>query len=150
MAKNSRRGGGAGRTVGSDLRPAGDVAPRGVPAHSTPQKTRPGPSIALVKRGALGARPITTPTPTNGGSAAAVGRPRRQRETSGLRHPQIAERIASATEELASGISEAAAAADQLRKAMEQISAGAEESAGAAQESLAAVAEISVAFVQAR
>src|SRR4029077_15358881 len=119
----------------------------------TPQKSRPGPSVPLVKRGALAGRPFAVPTRTNGNAAmsvAAADRPRRQRGSSGLRHPQIAERIASATEELASGISQAAAAAEQPRKAMEQISSGAEESAGAAQESLAAVSQISVGFVQAR
>jgi methyl-accepting chemotaxis protein len=153
MAKASKRTSNSGRPAGAGSRPTEALPPPVEHARAAAQKTRPGPSIALVKRGALAGRPLAAPARANGGAAAGarvVTRPPRRRAKAGQRHPQIAERIASATEELASGISQAAAAAGQLRKAMEQISAGAEESAGAAQQSLAAVSQISVAFVQAR
>ncbi|WP_051434649.1 methyl-accepting chemotaxis protein [Desulfonatronum lacustre] len=55
---------------------------------------------------------------------------------------QAAERIASATEELASGIAQANAAAEQMNKAMEQISSGATEASAAAQESQAAAEQL--------
>lgn len=48
---------------------------------------------------------------------------------------QAAERIASATEELASGVAESNAAADQLSSAMDQIESGAVQASAAAQES---------------
>jgi len=151
MAKVAKRTTGPRPPGGSAVRPTQVVqAPISHEGHA-PQKTRPGRAVALVKRGALAGRPFAAPTGTNGNAAVGVvDRPPRRRAKTGMRHPQIAERIASATEDLASGVSQAAAAAEQLRKAMEQISTGAEESAGAAQQSLAAVSQISVAFVQAR
>lgn len=59
------------------------------------------------------------------------------------RQQQAAERVASATTELASGISQASSATDQLSTAVNEIAAGAEESSSASQESLAAITQIS-------
>lgn len=58
------------------------------------------------------------------------------------RQQQAAERIATATTELASGINESSSATDQLSTAVSEISAGAEESSSASQESLAAITQI--------
>lgn len=58
------------------------------------------------------------------------------------RQQKAAERIASATTELAAGISEASSAAEELRKAMELIAAGAEEASSASEESRRAVTAI--------
>lgn len=55
---------------------------------------------------------------------------------------QLAERIATASEQLSAGVAEASAAVDELRAAMEQIVSGAEEAAGATQESLTAITQI--------
>jgi len=59
------------------------------------------------------------------------------------RQQQAAERVATATAELASGISQSASATDQLGTAINEIAAGAEESSSASQESLAAITQIS-------
>ncbi|WP_137166147.1 methyl-accepting chemotaxis protein [Salinimonas lutimaris] len=59
------------------------------------------------------------------------------------RQQQAAERISSATAELASGITQSASATDQLSTAINEIAAGAEESSSASQESLAAITQIS-------
>ena len=153
MAKTSKRRTGPGRPAGAGLPPGEAAATPVAQARGAAEKTRPGPSVALVKRGALAGRSFAAPARTNGATAAVAAdahRLPRRRVKAGPRHPRIAERIASATEEFATGISQAAAAAEQLGKAMEQISSGAEESAGAAQQSQAAVSQISVAFVQAR
>ncbi len=166
MAKSSKRG--AGQAAGGEM-PGGQAAsPAGMPdagIRAQPirpaQKMRPGPAISLVKRADLSDRTPdrtpdrTAPRPvhTNGGAgpgADVVNPQQRARERSRARHQKIAERIASATEELASGVSQAATAANQLRKAMEQIASGAEEAAGAAQQSLTAIAHIATALVQAR
>ncbi|RYJ00290.1 MAG: methyl-accepting chemotaxis protein, partial [Acetobacteraceae bacterium] len=66
------------------------------------------------------------------------------------RREKAAERIGSATEELAAGITEAGAAAEQLRQALEQIAAAAQETAGASQQSQAAIDSLVAAFSQAR
>jgi methyl-accepting chemotaxis protein len=55
---------------------------------------------------------------------------------------QIAERIATASEQLASGIEEGTGAAEELNRSMEQIATGAEEASGASEESRAAIAQI--------
>ncbi|WP_227764289.1 methyl-accepting chemotaxis protein [Zhaonella formicivorans] len=55
---------------------------------------------------------------------------------------QLAERIASASEQLSAGVEEASQAAGELRQAMEQIASGADEAASATQESLAAIKQI--------
>jgi len=55
---------------------------------------------------------------------------------------QIAERIATATEQLASAVEESSSAAEELNRSMEQIAAGAEEASGASEESRAAIVQI--------
>jgi methyl-accepting chemotaxis protein len=55
---------------------------------------------------------------------------------------QTAERIATASEELASGIEEGTGAAEELNRSMEQIAAGAEEASGASEEARAAITQI--------
>ena len=66
------------------------------------------------------------------------------------RQQKAAERIASATAQLASGISEASSAAEELRKAMELIAAGAEEASSAAEESRLAVTAIAATMGQSK
>src|SRR3954465_2277648 len=141
MAKSSKRG--AGGAAGGETPTGQEAGAAGMPQPRIreqpirpPQKMRPGPPISLVKRADLSdrtpERTATRPVHTNGGagpSAAVINPQQRARERSRARHQKIAERIASATEELASGVSQAATAANQLRKAMEQIASGAEEAA---------------------
>jgi len=55
---------------------------------------------------------------------------------------QIAERIATATEQLSSGIEESSGAAEELNRSMEQIASGAEEASSASEESRAAIVQI--------
>jgi methyl-accepting chemotaxis protein len=62
----------------------------------------------------------------------------------------LAERVASATEELASGLVQASAAAQELDKSMAQIASGAEEAASASQQQLAAIKQIFVSLSTAR
>ena len=66
---------------------------------------------------------------------------RRRQRTFG-RQQKAAERVASATSQMASGIAEAASACEELSKAMEQITTGAEEAASAAEESQRAMSRI--------
>ena len=66
------------------------------------------------------------------------------------RQQKAAERIASATAELAAGISQSSSAAEELRKAMELIAAGAEEASAASEESRRAVTAITTTLVQAK
>lgn len=58
------------------------------------------------------------------------------------RQQSIAERLATAVEEMTSSLAEAAAASEQLAKNMEQISSAAEESSAGAEESRAAINQI--------
>ena len=58
------------------------------------------------------------------------------------RQQAIAERLATAVEEMTSSLAEAAAASEQLGKNMEQITSAAEQSSAAAEESRAAVNQI--------
>ncbi|SDG69682.1 methyl-accepting chemotaxis protein [Desulfosporosinus hippei] len=60
---------------------------------------------------------------------------------------QLAERIATATEQLASGIDEASSAAAELGSAMAQVATGADEAASAAEQSRAAINQIQKAAV---
>ena len=55
---------------------------------------------------------------------------------------QIAERIATATEQLSSGVEQGSGAAEELNRSMDQIAAGAEEASGASEESRAAIVQI--------
>lgn len=66
------------------------------------------------------------------------------------RQQKAAERIASATAELAAGVSEASSAADQLRKAVSLIAAGAEQASTASEQSRRAVTGIASAMGQAK
>lgn len=58
------------------------------------------------------------------------------------RQQKAAERVATATTQLASGIAQAGSAVEELRRAMEQIGAGAEEASSAAEESMRAVTSV--------
>lgn len=60
---------------------------------------------------------------------------------------QLAERIATATEQLASGIEEASSAAEELGSTMQQIATGASEASSAAEESRAAINQVDKASV---
>lgn len=60
---------------------------------------------------------------------------------------QLAERIASASEQLASGIEEASSAAEELGATMQQIASGASEASSASEESRAAINQISKSSV---
>ena len=60
---------------------------------------------------------------------------------------QLAERIATATEQMASGIEEASSAAEELGATMQQIAKGATEAASAAEESRAAINQVDKASV---
>ena len=66
------------------------------------------------------------------------------------RQQKAAERIASATGQLAAGVAESSAAAEELRKAMESIAAGAEEAASASEESRRAITAVSSGLLQAK
>jgi methyl-accepting chemotaxis protein len=87
---------------------------------------------------------------------AAVGRLSRLADESRktvrthARQQKAAERIASATAELAAGITQSSSAAEELRKAMELIAAGAEEASAASEESRRAVTAITTTLVQAK
>ncbi len=60
---------------------------------------------------------------------------------------QLAERIATATEQMASGIEEASSAAEELGATMQQIATGANEAASAAEESRTAINQVDQASV---
>ena len=66
------------------------------------------------------------------------------------RQQKAAERVASATAELASGITQSSSAAEELRKAMGLIAAGAEQASAASEESRRAVTAITATLVQAK
>ena len=75
-------------------------------------------------------------------AAAPAGDQQRRRQRTFGRQQKAAERIASATTQVASGIAEAAAACDELSKAMEQIATGAEQASAAAEQSQRAMTRI--------
>ncbi|OYU67218.1 MAG: hypothetical protein CFE45_43650, partial [Burkholderiales bacterium PBB5] len=56
----------------------------------------------------------------------------RKRARTLAKQQQAAERVASASSQLAAGINEAASAAEELKRAADQIASGAEEASGAA------------------
>ena len=78
-----------------------------------------------------------------------AGEPQRKRQRTFARQQKAAERVASATSQVASGIAEAASACEELRRAMEQIATGAEEAASAAEESQRAMTRIAASNKQA-
>ena len=108
--------------------------------------------MALVKKADLG----NSSRLARGSDEPAVGRLSRLADESRktvrthARQQKAAERIASATAELASGISESSSAAEELRKAMELIAAGAEEASSASEESRRAVTVIATTLRQAK
>ena len=110
--------------------------------------------MALVKTSHLGAKAASARTapagPAPGGDGKVSAASRRSQDRSRIRRQKAAERIGSATEELATGVAEAAAAAQELQRALEQIAGGAEEAAGAAHESLSATTHLSARFSEAR
>ncbi|MFV3126384.1 methyl-accepting chemotaxis protein [Niveispirillum sp. KHB5.9] len=75
---------------------------------------------------------------------------RRDRKRGHARRHKVAQRVASASSEMAVGITEGAAAAQQLVTAMAQIARGGQLAAAAAQQSLAAVSQMAILFTQAR
>ncbi|WP_119679346.1 methyl-accepting chemotaxis protein [Indioceanicola profundi] len=87
-------------------------------------------------------------TPVQAPNARATAQ--RKRARSQARQQQVAERLGTASAEMASSITQAASAAEQLRRAMEQISRGAEQASSASHESLAAINQIAASFAQAR
>ena len=111
------------------------------------------PIMALVKKAALATGSTTL---VRGAEVAAVGRLSRLADESRktvrthARQQKAAERIASATAELASGISESSSAAEELRKAMELIAASAEQASSASEESRRAVTAIAATLAQAK
>jgi methyl-accepting chemotaxis protein len=110
------------------------------------------PTMALVKKAALGSAAQFA----RGSEQAATARLGRLAEENRktvrthARQQKAAERIASATAQLASGISESSSAAEELRKAMELIAAGAEEASAASEESRRAVTAIASTLGQAK
>ena len=66
------------------------------------------------------------------------------------RQQKAAERIASATNELAAGVAQSSAASEELRKAMESIASGAEEASAASEESRRAVTSITAGLLQSK
>ena len=107
--------------------------------------------MALVKKSKIKAGTDIVGTPVlESQSEAPRNQPDARTEPRRASRDTVAERIASATEELSSGLSESAAATRQLGKSMEQIAAGAEEAAGAAQEQSMAIKRIVAALGAAR
>jgi methyl-accepting chemotaxis protein len=112
--------------------------------------------MALVKKSNIRSADAPKPSVAAHSPPAQTGAPARRPTTDGKRRSRLAqggtaaERIGSASLELASGIAEAASAAGQLQRAMDQISAGAEEAAGAAQESLGLIKAMAEGFATAR
>lgn len=108
--------------------------------------------MALVKTTELAAKrsagktiaPVSEPAPEKTVSS------RRAQDRSRLRQQKVAERIATASDELASGVSQAASAAEELNRSLEQIASGAEEAASAAHQSLASTNHLLRQFSDAR
>ena len=105
--------------------------------------------MALVKKSTLAKRPATKAAGPVAAPAIATSTSRAQQRAAPTTDT-VAERIGSASQELASGLTEAASAAAELQRAMDQISTGAEEAAGAAQESLGLIGSLSAEFGAAR
>jgi len=90
--------------------------------------------------------------PTGGTDGMAVRRrqardsaKKRASARSAAKRQQLAERIATATEQMSAGIEEAASAANELQDTMEQIAKAADQTAAAADENRAAVVQINKA-----
>ncbi|WP_457584529.1 methyl-accepting chemotaxis protein [Ensifer canadensis] len=108
--------------------------------------------MALVKTTELAAKrnPGKATTPQTEPAAERPTSSRRAQDRSRLRQQKAAERIATASDELAIGVSQAHSAAEELNRSIEQIASGAEEAASAAHESLAATDHLSRQFSDAR
>ncbi len=108
--------------------------------------------MALVKKTALGnqSKLVRDSEDVATSRLARLNDESRKTVRTHARQQKVAERIASATAELASGISEASSAAEELRKAMELIAAGAEEASSASEESRRAITAISASMGQAK
>lgn len=106
--------------------------------------------MALVKKGSLSAASDYSDLPQQADRTAHAQDGQRRRARTFAKQQKAAERVASATAQLASGITEAASAAEELKRAMEQIAAGAEEAAGASEESQRAITTIGGKIVQAK
>jgi len=108
--------------------------------------------MALVKTTELAikrsAAKVVSPQPVTAVEKTASSR--RAQDRSRLRQQKAAERIATASDELASGVAQAASAADELNRTLEQIASGAEEAASAAHESLAGTGQLLLQFSDAR
>ncbi|SKA31542.1 methyl-accepting chemotaxis protein [Consotaella salsifontis] len=96
-----------------------------------------GPVADMVKDVAHRLPASTSEPKARSANAAAENQKRRARTFA--RQQQAAERISSATAELASGMTQAASASEQLKQAMDQIAQAAEEASSNAQQSLKAM-----------
>jgi methyl-accepting chemotaxis protein len=102
--------------------------------------------MALVKK-AGSTRPAATSVDPKGTVInTREAEAQRKRARTLAKQQQVAERIATATTQLASGLNEAASASEELKRASDQIATGAEEASGASQESLTAFQQISGAI----
>jgi methyl-accepting chemotaxis protein len=104
----------------------------------TGELTETGGKVAAHLNGRGGRLQMPPPPKVN----LSAGEPQRRKQRTFARQQKAAERVASATTQVASGIAEAASACDELRKAMEQIATGAEEAASAAEQSQRAMTRI--------
>lgn len=102
--------------------------------------------MALVKKTLTSSAPSSSSDRRTSPLASREADAQRKRARTLAKQQQAAERISSATTQLASGINEAASAAEELKRAADQIATGAEEASGAAQESLAAFRQVGVAL----
>jgi len=108
--------------------------------------------MSLAKKATIGAASNVARVPEQGalGRLSRVADESRKTVRTHARQQKAAERIASATAQLASGISESSSAAEELRKAMELIASGAEEASAASEESRRAVTSITSTLAQSK
>ena len=107
--------------------------------------------MALAKKAAIEApSPARTPEAASIARLSRVADENRKTVRTHARQQKAAERIASATGELAAGVAQSSAAAEELRKAMELIAAGAEEASAASEQSRRAVTTITAGLLQAK
>ncbi len=107
--------------------------------------------MALAKKAALepAASPRSAEVPAMNRLSRVAAENRKTVRTH-ARQQKAAERIASATNQLAAGVAQSSAASEELRKAMESIASGAEEASAASEESRRAVTSITAALLQAK
>ncbi len=107
--------------------------------------------MSLVIKNRETVAPAAPATPAAKGLTKSMAREaenNRKRARTLAKQQQAAERVASASGQLAAGINEAASAAEELKRASDQIASGAEEASGAAQESLAAINQVAGAITR--